>query len=131
LILCGLKKRHVHFLKEGSKKDCDAGENRQIIVQTVKVFLGEIPPRLLYITVCHGGFMEVYPGITMDPAIRFGKPCITGTRIDVATVLGRFAAGDKIEDIQEDYQLTRDQVMAALAYATHVAEHLPPAVKSA
>ena len=42
-----------------------------------------------------------------------------------------FAAGDKIEEIQEDYQLTRDQVMAALAYATHVAEHLPPAVKSA
>ena len=28
--------------------------------------------------------MEVYPGITMDPAIRFGKPCITGTRIDVS-----------------------------------------------
>jgi uncharacterized protein (DUF433 family) len=46
-------------------------------------------------------------------------------------VLGRFAAGDKIEEIQEDYQLTRAQVMAALAYATHVAEHLPPAVKSA
>jgi uncharacterized protein (DUF433 family) len=76
--------------------------------------------------------MEVHPGITMDPGVRFGKPCIKGTRIDVvATVLGRFAAGDKIEDIQEDYQLTRDQVMAALAYATHVAEHLPPAVKSA
>ena len=75
--------------------------------------------------------MEVYPGITMDPEIRFGKPCIAGTRIDVATVLGRFATGDTIEDIQTDYQLTRDQVMAALAYATHVAEHLPPAVKSA
>lgn len=51
--------------------------------------------------------MEVYPGITMDPAIRFGKPYITGTKIDVATVRGRFAAGHKIEDIQEDYQLTR------------------------
>jgi uncharacterized protein (DUF433 family) len=75
--------------------------------------------------------MEIYPGITMDPAVRFGKPCIAGTRIDVATVLGRFAAGDIIEDIREDYQLSRDQVMAALAYATHVAQHLPPAVKSA
>jgi uncharacterized protein (DUF433 family) len=75
--------------------------------------------------------MEVYPGITMDPAIRFGKPCITGTRIDFATVMGRFAAGDTIDDIQKDYQLTREQVMAALAYATHVTEHLPPAVKSA
>ncbi len=44
---------------------------------------------------------------------------------------GDLPPGDKIEDIQEDYQLARDQVMAALAYATHVAEHLPPAVKSA
>jgi uncharacterized protein (DUF433 family) len=61
--------------------------------------------------------MEVYPGITMDSEIRFGKPCIKGTRIDVATIIGRLAAGDKVEDIQEDYQLTRDQVMAALAYA--------------
>jgi len=64
--------------------------------------------------------MEVYPGITMDSEVRFGKPCIKSTRIDVATVLGRFAAGDKIEGIQEDYQLTREQVMAALAYATQV-----------
>jgi uncharacterized protein (DUF433 family) len=71
--------------------------------------------------------MEVYPGITMDPAVRFGKPCIKGTRIDVATVLGRLAAGDKTEDIREDYKLTQDQITAALAYATHVAEHLPPA----
>ena len=75
--------------------------------------------------------MEVYPGITMDSEVRFGKPCIKGTRIDVATILGRFAAGDKIEDIQEDYRLTRDQVLAALAYAAHVTQHLPPAVKSA
>ena len=66
--------------------------------------------------------MEVYHGITMDSEMRIGKPCVNGTRIDVATVLGRFASGDKIEDIQEDYRLTRDQVMAALAYATHVAE---------
>ena len=75
--------------------------------------------------------MEVYPGITMDPEIRFGKPCIKGTRIDIATVLGRFASGDKIEEIEDDYRLTREQVMAALAYAAHVAEHLPPAVRSA
>jgi len=59
--------------------------------------------------------MEVYPGITMDSEIRFGKPCIKGTRIDVATIFGRFAAGDKVEDIQEDCQLTRDQIMAAIA----------------
>ena len=78
-----------------------------------------------------GDSMEVYPGITMDPAIRFGKPCIKSTRIDVSNCAREIRRGDKIEEIQEDYQLTREQVMAALAYATHVAEHLPPAVKSA
>ncbi len=75
--------------------------------------------------------MEVFPGITMDPEVRFGKPCIKGTRLDVATILGRLAAGEKIEEIEADYKITHDQVLAALSYATHVAQHLPPAVKSA
>jgi uncharacterized protein (DUF433 family) len=75
--------------------------------------------------------MEVFPGITKDPEVRFGKPCIKGTRIDVATVLGGLAAGEKIEGIEENYKLSRDQIMAALAYATHVTQHLPPAVKTA
>jgi uncharacterized protein (DUF433 family) len=46
-------------------------------------------------------------------------------------MLGRFASGDKADEIMDDCQLTRDQVTAALAYATHVSEHLLPAVKSA
>ena len=37
--------------------------------------------------------MEIFPGISMDPGIRFGKPCVMGTRIDVATVLGGLASG--------------------------------------
>ncbi|MEO5742719.1 MAG: DUF433 domain-containing protein [Vicinamibacterales bacterium] len=35
--------------------------------------------------------MEVFPGISMDPDVRFGKPCLSGTRIDVATVVGALA----------------------------------------
>jgi len=45
--------------------------------------------------------MKIFPGISMDPAIRFGKPCLTGTRIDVGTVLGALAAGETIEAIQD------------------------------
>ena len=37
--------------------------------------------------------MEIYPGISMDPGIRFGKPCLAGTRIDVATVVGAISCG--------------------------------------
>lgn len=74
--------------------------------------------------------MEVFPGISMDPAIRFGKPCLAGTRIDVATILGGLASGASVDDLQSEYQLTREQITAALRYAAHVAEHLPPAVGS-
>jgi len=73
--------------------------------------------------------MEIYPGITMDPNVRFGKPCLTGTRIDVATVVGALAAGDSHETVQEAYALTREQILGALRYAAYIAEHLPPAVK--
>lgn len=72
--------------------------------------------------------MEIFPGIAIDPEIRFGKPCIAGTRVDVATVVGAIGAGEGLETIQEDYRLTREQVLAAVRYAAHVADHVPPAV---
>lgn len=61
--------------------------------------------------------MEIFPGISMDPGIRFGKPCLTGTRIDVVTVVGALAAGESIESVQDVYAVTRDQILAALGYA--------------
>jgi len=75
--------------------------------------------------------MEIFPGISMDPAVRFGKPCLSGTRLDVATVVGALAAGESFEAVQEDYAITREQVLTALSYAAHVAAHLPPAVQKA
>jgi uncharacterized protein (DUF433 family) len=75
--------------------------------------------------------MEVFPGVSMDPDIRFGKPCLTGTRIDIATIVGAIAAGESIETVSTEYALSVDQVRAALGYAAHVAAHLPPAVRQA
>ena len=43
--------------------------------------------------------MEIFPGISMNPDVRFGKPCITGTRIDVATVVGLIASGETVETV--------------------------------
>ena len=74
--------------------------------------------------------MHVFPGISMDPEIRFGKPCVAGTRVDVATVVGALAAGDGFEVVEEAYSLTREQVLDALRYTAHVAAHLPPAVRA-
>ena len=73
--------------------------------------------------------VEVFPGITMDPDVRFGKPCIAGTRVDVATVVGAVAAGESFKTIEAEYSLTQEQVQAALRYASHLADHTAPAVK--
>ncbi len=56
--------------------------------------------------------------IAVDPAIRFGKPCVRGTRISVGDVLGYLAGGMSEAQILADFpQLTRDDVRACLAYA--------------
>jgi uncharacterized protein (DUF433 family) len=73
--------------------------------------------------------MEIFPGISMDPGIRFGKPCLAGTRIDVTTIVGALAGGEGYEEVEKVYDITREQILAALRYSAHVASHLPPAVE--
>jgi uncharacterized protein (DUF433 family) len=56
--------------------------------------------------------------IMIDPNIRFGKPCIKGTRITVYDILGWLASGMSINGVLEDYpELTDEQIRACLAYA--------------
>ena len=56
--------------------------------------------------------------IAAEPGIRFGKPCVRGTRISVGDVLGYLAGGMSEPEILVGFpQLTRDDVRACLAYA--------------
>jgi uncharacterized protein (DUF433 family) len=56
--------------------------------------------------------------ITIDPDIRFGKPCIKGTRISVGDILGWLSEGISTKEILEDYpELTETYIRAALAFA--------------
>ena len=62
--------------------------------------------------------MNLLDRIVVDPAIRFGKPCVRGTRISVGDVLGYLAGGMSQAQILADFpQLTSDDVRACLAYA--------------
>jgi uncharacterized protein (DUF433 family) len=62
--------------------------------------------------------MDVLNRIVIDPEIRFGKPCVRGTRITVGDVLSYLASGMSENDILADFpQLTRDDVRACLAFA--------------
>jgi uncharacterized protein (DUF433 family) len=65
----------------------------------------------------HGDVEELSPGVTRDLRVRFGKPVIKGTRVDVATVLGSVSAGDSLDEVAKGYGLKPEQVRAAFAYA--------------
>ena len=56
--------------------------------------------------------------ITLDPAIRGGKPCIKGTRITVYDIL-EYLAGDMSEDelLQDFPSLVREDLRATLEFA--------------
>ncbi|MEM8529007.1 MAG: DUF433 domain-containing protein, partial [Bacteroidota bacterium] len=41
--------------------------------------------------------------ISINPDIRFGKPCITGTRIAVLDILQWLASGMTQEEVLEDF----------------------------
>ena len=60
-------------------------------------------------------------GISVDPKICSGKPCIRGTRIMVKNILGMLAGGYTVERIVKAYpELTADDVRSALKYASQV-----------
>ena len=59
--------------------------------------------------------------ISINPQICFGKPCIKGTRIWVSLILDQLASGTTFDGLLADYpQLTREDVLAAIAYGADV-----------
>ena len=59
--------------------------------------------------------------ITTDAERHHGDPCITGTRVPVATIVGSVADGMTPAEIVAEFpQLSVEDVLAALAYAADV-----------
>lgn len=63
---------------------------------------------------------EIFPHITVDSSIQFGKPVIAGTRVPVEVLVGHIAAGDSIEQVAAEYDITPEDVRAALKYASKI-----------
>ena len=58
-----------------------------------------------------------HPLISIDPEIRFGRPCLVGTRIAVADVLGWLGNGMSYAEIREDFpELSAAQIRACEHY---------------
>lgn len=62
--------------------------------------------------------MSLLDRISVDSGVRFGKPCVRGTRITVGDILGYLAGGMSEEQLLKEFpQLTREDLRACLAYA--------------
>ncbi len=64
--------------------------------------------------------VELSPGIVADSEVHFGKPIVEGTRVPVELVIGKLAGGMTVDEVAEEYDLTADNVRAALRYAAKV-----------
>jgi len=67
--------------------------------------------------------------VVIDHRIMGGVPCIAGTRIPVATIVGLIAEGLTADGVIAEYpQLTDEDVRAALEFAAAAVDerHIPP-----
>lgn len=60
--------------------------------------------------------------IAIDPQVQHGKPVIRGTRVPVSRVVGGLAGGMTIQEICHEYEISEEDVRAALFYATDLIE---------
>ena len=62
--------------------------------------------------------------IIIDPDICNGVPTVQGTRITAQTVLEFLSAGDSIDEVLQEYpSLSREDVLACLAYSARLMGH--------
>jgi uncharacterized protein (DUF433 family) len=60
---------------------------------------------------------EIAPRIVVDEGVRHGRPVIQGTRVPVDVIVGQLGAGLSIDEVCEEYEVTKEDVLAALSYA--------------
>ncbi len=60
--------------------------------------------------------------IVIDPRIQHGRPVIRGTRVPIVRLLGGLARGMSVDEVCREYDVTAEDVRAALAYASQLVE---------
>ncbi|MGQ9555877.1 MAG: DUF433 domain-containing protein [Anaerolineae bacterium] len=66
---------------------------------------------------------HVFTRITLDPSKCFGKPCIRGLRMPVASILNYLSSGMTVDEILAEWpELEREDIYQALGYAAWAME---------
>lgn len=55
---------------------------------------------------------EPVAGVTLDPLVQFGAPCIKGTRIPTRSIFGMIEAGDSPERVARSYGISQEELQA-------------------
>lgn len=58
--------------------------------------------------------------LSSDPNVCHGKVCIKGTRVMVSVILANLAAEEPTEEIMKQYNVEREDVLAAMQYAAEI-----------
>ena len=64
--------------------------------------------------------MEIALRVEVNEKTCFGKPVIKGTRVPVELLLGKLAGGMTFEEVMREYEITLEDILAALDYAAKV-----------
>ena len=61
--------------------------------------------------------------ITLDPDKCFGKPCIRGLRVPIASILSYLSSGMTVDELLREWpELEREDISQALGYAAWAME---------
>jgi uncharacterized protein (DUF433 family) len=60
--------------------------------------------------------------IVIDPAICHGRPFIRGTRMPVSLIVGSLAGGMSYEELGKEYDLSVEDIRAALKFVGKLAD---------
>ncbi len=61
--------------------------------------------------------------IEINPQIHHGQPVIRGTRVPITRILAEVAAGTSFDEIRRQYDVTIEDIRAAVAFANELVEH--------
>ncbi len=60
--------------------------------------------------------------VIIDASICHGRPIIRGTRVPVTVLVGSLAAGMTFEEVEREYDVTTDDIRAALRFVSELTE---------
>ncbi len=63
---------------------------------------------------------DITPGVVSDPEILGGRPVLRGRRIAISQLVDQIAGGMTLAEVQDDYQLSDEEIRALLGYIAQV-----------